>query len=203
MMVEIRMGSVRMSIRFAVSADCAAMLAIYAQYIDTTITFEETLPSQAEFLGRISAVQQEYPWIVWEEDGKILGYAYAHKFAERAAYRPSSELSVYLDAAARGKGLGPKLYAALIAILQLQNVKSVYGIVTSPNERSEALHLAMGFTRVSTLKNVGYKQGWRDVSWFCKPIGDYEEPLSPFRPIGDIPAAQLRAILEQCASTAI
>ena len=189
-----------MSIRFAKPNDCQAMLAIYAPYINTTITFEQAVPSEEEFLSRIRTVQKEYPWIVWEEDGKILGYAYAHKFAERISYRPSAELSVYLDTAARGKGLGPKLYRALIAILQLQNVKSVYGIVTSPNERSEALHLALGFTRVSTLKNVGYKAGWRDVSWFCKQIGPYDEPLLPFRPLGDIDASRLRAILEQFSS---
>lgn len=127
-----------MSIRFAAASDCAAMLAIYAPYIETTITFEQEVPSQQEFAARLETVQQEYPWIVWEEDGKILGYAYAHKFAERISYRPSAELSVYLDRAARGRGIGKKLYRALFAIGQLQNVKSVYGIVTSPNERSDA-----------------------------------------------------------------
>lgn len=91
-----------MSIRFAAASDCAAMLAIYAPYIETTITFEQEVPSQQEFAARLETVQQEYPWIVWEEDGKILGYAYAHKFAERVSYRPSAELSVYLDRAARG-----------------------------------------------------------------------------------------------------
>ena len=184
-----------MSIRFAAASDCAAMLAIYAPYIETTITFEQEVPSQQEFAARLETVQQEYPWIVWEEDGKILGYAYAHKFAERISYRPSAELSVYLDRAARGRGIGKKLYRALFAIGQLQNVKSVYGIVTSPNERSEAMHLAMGFTRVSTLKNVGYKDGWRDVSWFCKQIGAYAEPFTLFRPIGQLDPAQLEAVL--------
>lgn len=186
-----------MSIRFAVPDDCRAMLAIYAPYIDTTITFEQAVPSEEEFLSRIRTVQEEYPWIVWEEDGTILGYAYAHKFAERVSYRPSAELSVYLDKAARGRGIGPKLYAALIAILQRQNVKSVYGIVTSLNERSEAFHLALGFTRVSTLKNVGYKAGWRDVSWFYKQIGAYDEQPSPFCPLGDIDPSRLHAIVEQ------
>ena len=185
-----------MSIRFASPADCRAMLDIYAQYIGTTITFEQAVPGQDEFLQRIVNVQAEYPWIVWEEDGSILGYAYAHKFSERVSYRPSAELSVYLDPRARGKGLGPRLYNALIAVLKLQNVKSVYGIVTSPNERSEALHLAMGFSRAATLRQVGYKQGWRDVSWFCKQIGDFEEPFTGFRPIGEIEPALLQAALD-------
>ena len=186
-----------MSIRFAEPDDCAAMLAIYAPYIKTTVTFEQAIPSEAEFLSRIETVRREYPWIVWEEDGRILGYAYAHKFAERASYRPSAELSVYLSPDARGKGLGRKLYEALIALLQLQNIKSVYGIVTSPNERSEAMHLSLGFTRVSTLHNVGYKDGWRDVSWYCKQIGEYREPLDSFRPIGNVDAQQTDAILRR------
>lgn len=184
-----------MPIRFAVPGDCAAMLAIYAPYIDTTITFEQTVPAQEEFLSRIVTVQREYPWLVWEEDGKILGYAYAHKFAERVSYRPSAELSVYLDLTVRGRGIGKKLYRALFSILVLQNVKSVYGIVTTPNERSEAMHLALGFERAAKLKNVGYKDGWRDVSWFCKQLGAYEEPLEPFRPIGALDAAQLQNAL--------
>lgn len=186
-----------MAMRFAKASDCAAMLKIYAPYIETTITFEQEVPACEDFLSRILSVQKSYPWLVWEEDGNILGYAYAHKFAERVSYLPSAELSVYLDTAVRGKGLGPKLYEALIAILKLQNVRSVYGIVTSPNERSEKLHEAMGFTRVSTLKNVGYKQGWRDVSWFCKQIGPYSEPFTPFRPIGELEKDRLDAILRQ------
>ena len=184
-------------IRFAEPDDCAAMLSIYEAYIETSITFELALPSQAEFLSRMETVQREYPWLVWEEDGQLLGYAYAHRFAERAAYRVSSELSVYLSPAARGKGLGRRLYEALTAILQLQNVQSVYGIVTSPNERSEAMHRALGFTRVALLPRVGYKNGWRDVSWFCKPIGAYADPPAPFRPIGSLDRAQLRAILNR------
>ena len=107
------------------------------------------------------------------------------------------DLLVEYAKTARGRGIGKKLYRALFAIGQLQNVKSVYGIVTSPNERSEAMHLAMGFTRVSTLKNVGYKDGWRDVSWFCKQIGAYAEPFTLFRPIGQLGPAQLEAVLRE------
>ena len=186
-----------MPMRFAKPSDCAAMLRIYAPYIKTTITFEQEAPSEEDFLSRILSVQKDYPWLVWEEGGSILGYAYGHKFAERVSYLPSAELSVYLDMAARGRGLGTRLYEALIAICRLQNIKSVYGIVTSPNERSEKLHEALGFTRAATLKNVGYKNGWRDVSWFCKQIGPYDEPFAPFRPIVEVEKDRLDAILRQ------
>ena len=81
-------------IRFAKPDDCAAMLAIYAPYIETTITFEQEVPSWEAFSLRIADVQREYPWIVWEENGKILGYAYAHKFAARISYRPLSLIHI-------------------------------------------------------------------------------------------------------------
>lgn len=186
-----------MAIRFARAEDCAAMRAIYAQYIDTTITFEQSLPSQAEFLGRMQAVQVAYPWLVWEEDGTVLGYAYAHAFGERISYQPSAELSVYIDSAARGRGLGKRLYGALMGLLALQNVKTVYGIVTSPNERSEALHRAMGFSCQARLTNVGYKNGWRDVCWYAKAIGAYEAAYEGLLPIGEVSPRAVEEILTQ------
>lgn len=186
-----------MALRFAVLEDCAAMLAIYAQYIDTTITFEQVLPSKEEFSARMKSVQKEYPWLVWQEDGKILGYAYAHRFAERVSYLPSAELSVYVDRAARGKKIGRKLYLALMEILKLQNVKTVYGLVTSPNARSEALHRSLGFCREGALRSVGYKDGWRDVAWFSKNIAPYVESYEGFRPVGTIAPQTLAEILER------
>lgn len=186
-----------MEIRLARAQDCAALRAIYAQYIDTTITFERVLPAQAEFLARMQAVQAAYPWLVWEEAGAILGYAYAHAFGERVSYEPSAELSVYVDRVARGRGIGKRLYGALMRLLALQNVRTVYGIVTSPNERSEALHRALGFTCRARLEKVGYKGGWRDVSWFAKAIGTYEEPYAGFLPIGALAAQAVDEILTQ------
>lgn len=184
-----------MALRFAVLKDCAAMLGIYAQYIDTSITFEQTLPTEEEFAARLRVVQKAYPWLVWEEDGRILGYAYAHPFAERVSYLPSAELSVYVDKDARGKKLGKKLYLALMEILKLQNVKTVYGLVTSPNARSEALHEALGFRREGRLCNVGYKNGWRDVSWFSRSISSYGESYEGFVPIGALEQEALQNLL--------
>lgn len=92
------------------------MLAIYAPYIETTITFEQEVPSREAFSLRIADVQREYPWIVWEENGKILGYAYAHKFAVRISYRPSAELSVYLSPDARKRHWPEALRSAFRAL---------------------------------------------------------------------------------------
>ena len=107
-----------MKLRFADEHDASACLAIYAQYIDTSITFETALPSEAEFAGRIRSYGAVYPWLVAEEDGKILAYAYAHRAQERAAYDWNAELSVYVSKDAAGMGLGAKLYRALLDLLR-------------------------------------------------------------------------------------
>ena len=187
-----------MGIRFAAEADAPALLAIYAQYIETGITFEYELPSREEFARRIREFGGTYPYLIWEEDGRIVGYAYAHRQAERAAYQWNAELSVYLDRSCTSRGLGRRLYGALIDILRLQGIHTVYGCVTVPNEKSEGLHQALGFRRLGTYRSTGYKCGaWRDVAWFEKPIAPYDENPEPIRPVGDIPAEALAAILKR------
>ena len=187
-----------MGIRFAAEADAPALLAIYAQYIETGITFEYELPSREEFARRIREFGGTYPYLIWEEDGRIVGYAYAHRQAERAAYQWNAELSVYLDRAHTGTGLGRRLYTALMALLRLQGVRTVYALVTLPNEKSEGLHRSMGFRLMGVQRSTGYKDGaWRDVAWFEKPIAPYDQNPEPIRPVGDIPAEALAAILKR------
>mgnify|MGYP000133494574 CR=1 FL=1 len=111
-----------MNLRFADEHDAAACLAIYAQYIDTSITFETALPSEDEFAGRIRSYGAVYPWLIAEEEGKILAYAYAHRAQERAAYDWNAELSVYVSKNAAGRGLGTRLYRALLALLKERGV---------------------------------------------------------------------------------
>ena len=184
--------------RFAAPADSAALLKIYGEYLDTPITFECALPSEAEFAGRIAAVGREYPYLVCLEKGRIVGYAYAHRQAERAAYQWNAELSVYLDRSCTSRGLGRRLYGALMDILRLQGIRTVYGCVTVPNEKSEGLHRALGFRRLGTYRSTGYKCGaWRDVAWFEKPIAPYDQNPEPIRPVEDIPAEALAAILKR------
>ena len=176
-----------MRIRFATTADTDRCLAIYAEYMQTTITFETTLPSHEEFAGRIRSYGAIYPWLVAEENGEILGYAYAHRAQERAAYGWNAELSVYLAKCAAGRGLGTKLYGALLTLLQKQGVRNVYGIVTLPNPASEALHRRFGFRTVGAYHRSGYKNGrWIDVGIFEKQIGAFDGALDPLCPIGTI-----------------
>lgn len=185
-----------MTIRFANSNDCPSILKIYSQYIHTPITFEYTLPAQQEFTERIAAISSTYPYLVCEENNTITGYAYAARHRDRAAYQWSAELSIYLDQSSTAKGLGRQLYTTLINILKLQGIRTVYGGVTVPNEKSEAFHKALGFRILGSFHNVGYKDGkWRDVTWFEKEIGDYSTSPQPLISIGDIPAKQLQEIM--------
>lgn len=188
------------TIRFAAPADSQALLKIYAQYVATPVTFEYALPSEQEFSERIINISSEYPYIACEEDGQITGYAYAHRHMERAAYQWNAELSVYLDMTATSKGLGKRLYSMLINILTLQEVRNVYGCVTLPNARSEALHTSLGFRTVGVYSNAGYKNGkWHDVGWFEKSIAAYDSPPSPFVPIRSLPQDSLQNVMT-CAS---
>ena len=164
-------------LRYAAVEDAPALLEIYRQYIETPITFEAELPPAAEFAKRIASFGSVYPYLVAEEDGRAVGYAYAHRFAERWAYQWGAELSVYLDRACRGRGLGRRLYETLMELLRLQGVRTVYGCVALPNPRSEALHEALGFRRAAVFHSAGYRLGaWRDVAWFEREIAPYDTP---------------------------
>lgn len=127
-------------LRLAAIADAPAILEIYAQYMDTPITFETELPSLEEFEERIRAITAEYPWIVCEDEtGRIIGYAYGHKQLERAAYRWNAELSEYLDSRVTSKGIGKRMLLVLLELLKAQGVHTVYSLVTSPNVKSDAM----------------------------------------------------------------
>lgn len=184
-------------IRFAAIDDSAALLDIYAQYIHTPTTFEYELPTRQEFAGRIRDISGEYPYLVCEEKGKIIGYAYAHRQKERKAYQWNAELSIYLDPASTSRGIGKKLYGALIEILKLQGIHTAYGVVTIPNEKSERLHASMGFRRIGEYHKTGYKCGaWHDVACFEKEIVPYSPEPRPIIPICRIPKEKLEPLLQ-------
>lgn len=178
-----------MTVRLATPDDARETLAIYAQSIDTPVTFEYELPTPEAFARRIHSTLERYPYLVCcDETGIVRGYAYAGRFGERAAYQWGAELSIYLDVAVIARGYGSRLYAALIALLHLQGIRTVYGCVTMPNPRSERLHEKFGFRRCALFHDAGFKCGaWRDVAWFEKEIAAWDggtppEPL-PFSQI--------------------
>ena len=187
-----------MGIRMATPADTADLLAIYGQYIDTSVTFEYVLPTEAEFAARIAGVLEAYPYLVWQEDRRILGYAYAHRHMERAAYQWNAELSVYLDRSARRRGMGRRLYETLLELLTMQGVLTAHALVTSPNPASQSLHEAMGFSLMAVHRLAGFKAGeWHDVLWYERELAPRcPDPVPPV-PCSDLPRSQVEAVLER------
>ncbi len=185
-----------MKLRMAGLADTRAILDVYAQYIDTPITFETDLPGKNAFRERIRSVRKIYPWIVAEENGRLAGYAYAHCPWERAAYRWNAELSVYLDRDFRGYGLGTRLYRVMIELLRLQNVRVALACVTVPNAASERMHAALGFTQSAFFARAGWKNGaWHDVAWLSLPLCDDEAEPLPLTPADCLDPGRVRTLL--------
>ncbi len=156
------------AIRLATVDDAAAICHIYNHYVlNTVISFEMEAVSADEMALRIEETLQQFPWLVYEEDGRILGYAYASKWKVRKAYQHSVEGSVYLGQDSGGKGLGTLLYKALIAQLAKQSVHAVLGGIVLPNPGSVALHEKLGFVKVAHLPQIGKKfDQWLDVGYW-------------------------------------
>lgn len=196
-----------MSIRLAGPRDAARCAEIYAAYVrDTAITFETRPPSSGEFKKRMSETLKLAPWLVYEDGGSILGYAYASRHRDRAAYRWSLDAAVYLDPRARGRGIGRALYSTLFDCVKLQGFLNLYGGVTLPNPASVGLHEAMGFKPIGVYRRVGFKRGaWHDVGWwgleFDKPRGKPTEP-TPLRAALRSPRLR-RKLLTRVAATEV
>lgn len=171
-----------MSVRFATASDARAILAIYAPNVsDAFVSFETEVPTEQEMRRRIVATLASHPWLVWEEGGVVLGYAYASKHRERAAYQWSTDVSCYVHPAARGRGIGKSLYVELLRLLREQGFVNAYAGIALPNEASVRLHESVGFTHLGTYRAVGFKQGaWRDVGWWEVRLGSL--PAEPGMP---------------------
>jgi L-amino acid N-acyltransferase YncA len=148
--------------------DAEACAAIYAPSVEGSVTsFEERAPDTAEIAARIAAISTTHPWLVAEEGGEVVGYAYACRHRERAAYRWTADVSVYIAAGQRGRGHGRSLYEALFERLREQRFQVACAGITLPNEASVALHERLGFVAVGVMRRIGWKQGaWRDVGWW-------------------------------------
>ena len=174
--------------RFATEKDAEAILKIYAPYIEkTAITFEYEVPSLSEFSERIANIREKYPWIVYEEDGEILGYAYGGPEYTRAAYQWTVETSVYISENARGKGIGTALYEKILDILKKQNFCVCYVLINDDNEASVKLHEKLGFKQNGYRKNCGYKfEKWHSVVFFEKQLNEFSVPPKPVIPINEL-----------------
>jgi L-amino acid N-acyltransferase YncA len=165
-------------IRDATAADAPACAAIYAPYVtDTAISFESEPPDSAEMAARIAAAVDRYAWLVLEDDGRVVAYAYGGPYKERAAYRWSCEVSVYVDRDRTRTGAGRALYEALLERLAARGFRMAVAGMTLPNDASAGLHRALGFEPVGTFRRIGYKHGaWHDVAWTQRPLAAGSDP---------------------------
>lgn len=171
-----------MKLRIANINDADQIVEIYAPYVlNTDISFETVVPSIEEMQRRIGSVLATNPWIVLEVDGYILGYAYASKHRERAAYRWAVDISIYVKQECRGRGIGKVLYSALISLLKLQGYHNVYAGICLPNEASVGIHESFGFRKMAHYTKVGYKSGqWHDTGWWELSLKEHDaEPAEP------------------------
>jgi phosphinothricin acetyltransferase len=169
------------TVRAASLEDAAACAAIYEPYVrDTAISFESEPPSVKEMADRIARACERHAWLVAEEDGRVVGYAYGGPFAPRAAYRWACEVSVYVERGRRRTGAGRKLYEALLERLRERGYRTAMGGMTLPNDASAGLHRALGFELVGVYRRVGYKHGaWHDVAWTQRMLApESDEPPS-------------------------
>ncbi len=159
--------------------DANRLLEIYGPYVkNTAITFEYDVPSVEEFKDRINTISGKFPYIKLIENDVIVGYAYAHAFQTRDAYKYDVEVSIYLEKNQRGKGYGKLLYDELEKHLKKMGIINVYACITRPNKDSEYVsnasynfHLRQGFRLVGTFKKCGYKfDEWFDMVWMEKQI---------------------------------
>ena len=166
-------------IRPATEKDVPEILSIYAPYIEnSTATFEYDVPCSREFMQRFLDITAQYPWLVWEENGQILGYAYASAPYTRAAFSWCAEPSIYLRPEAKGRGIGRKLYAVLEAILAKQGYQVLYALITSENAESIAFHAKTGYERKVDFPNCGYKfNRWLGLIWMEKRIKIVQSPV--------------------------
>ncbi|MEO8911217.1 MAG: N-acetyltransferase family protein, partial [Gemmatimonadaceae bacterium] len=179
-------------IRVANPEDAPRIAEIYAPAVLEHVTsFELVAPDANEMVARITRVLERYPWLACELDGRVIGYAYASMHSDRAAYRWSANVAVYVSGDVHRRGVGTALYASLFEILALQRLRNVYAGITMPNAASEWMHGRAGFKLVGMYHHVGYKFGaWHDVAWLERAILalviNPPEPLS-FPEIRDTP----------------
>lgn len=168
--------------------DAAACAAIYAPSVEAApISFEETAPSAAEMGRRIAAAAATHAWLVAEDGGEVVGYAYARPYEARSAYRWTASVSVYVAPGQVGRGIGRALYEELFSRLRARGFRMACAGITLPNLASVALHERLGFAQSGVGRAVGWKLGaWRDVGYYQlelapPPAGEPPDPLPPDR----------------------
>ncbi|HUA10534.1 MAG TPA: GNAT family N-acetyltransferase [Solirubrobacteraceae bacterium] len=169
------------TVRAASGEDAAACAAIYAPYVTgTAVTFELAPPDTGEMAARIARSLDAHAWLVVEVDGAVAGYAYGARFQQRPSYRWSCEVSIYLREGMRRTGAGRELYGELLGQLAGRGYRVAVAGMTLPNEASEGLHAALGFTPVGVYRRIGYKLGaWHDVAMMQRRLAPQDDGQPP------------------------
>ena len=167
-----------MKYRLADRADLPAMLEIYRPYVEEeTVSFEYETPSLEAFSARFERITADFPWYVAEEDGAVIGYAYASRAFERAAYQWDADMSVYIAKDFHGRGVGRALYEILERDLIAMGYVNAYALITQENAASIAFHEKMGYRFMAEMPAAGYKFGrWLSVAWYSKRLREAADP---------------------------
>jgi phosphinothricin acetyltransferase len=175
-------------IRDATEDDAAAIAAIYAPYVlETAISFDESPPTPEEMAAKVATILASYPFIVFEDESQVVGYAYGSQHRAKPAYRWSVETTVYVDRQQHRRGIGRALYAVLLDLLARQGFHSAFAGIVPPNPGSVGLHEAMGFSYLGTFAEIGFKFGkLQDLGWWRLTLNEGAPGLEP------IPFAELR-----------
>lgn len=179
--------------------DAARILAVYAPYVrETAVSFEMEVPPLDAFARRVAGIAAEFPYLLLEIDGELAGYAYAHRQAERAAFGWNAELSIYMDIAYCGGGLGAPLYALLERLLAMQGYVNLYAVITEGNRGSLAFHKRMGYRQVGLHERTGWKLGaWHGVVHMHKRLMEGEP--GQVVPVGALDGAAVAHLAAQTA----
>ncbi len=171
-------GSLKPVIRPAVEGDAAAIAEIYAPYVrETAISFETEPPTAAMMARRIVNTLETHPWLVADCGGRVVGYAYAGKHRERAAYRWSVDVTIYVGTAMHHIGIGRALYLPLLKVLRLQGFRSAFAEIALPNPGSVRLHEWAGFKPIGVHNDCGFKLGrWHDIGYWRLGLADGTAP---------------------------
>ena len=166
--------------------DAAACAAIYRPFVtDTVISLEEHPPDTAEMARRIELTSARYPWLVAQDGGSVIGYAYASQHRERPGYRWAADVAAYIAEGHQRKGVGTALYGALLELLTRQGFRRICAGIGLPNAASVALHESCGFELVGIYRRIGWKMGaWQDVGWWELELPGEDPPAEPTPPPG-------------------
>ncbi|MEM7327398.1 MAG: N-acetyltransferase family protein [Pseudomonadota bacterium] len=178
-------------VRAATPSDAAFIVETYRPFVeDHWASFEHAAPDTDEITARMAAAGELYPWLIAEQDGAPLAYAYASPHRSRAAYLSSVDTTVYCAPQARRQGVGKALYRALCATLSQQNYIMAFAGIALPNDASIALHRAAGFELIGTYERVGYKHGaWRDTQWWARRLAAPADPPKAILPVSAVLSA--------------